>query len=59
MVYLLAFIGVVTLTVVGWRILGTARIHPRPAPPLAPDDDPDFLRDIATRAQPPNDNDDN
>ena len=58
MVYLLAFIGMVALIVVGWRILSPAWTHTRAAPRIAPDDDPDFLREIANRAQHPHDNDD-
>lgn len=48
MLYLFAAIGVVTIAVLLWRMLGdnkvastTPRLHP-----VAPDDDPEFLRKL-------------
>lgn len=47
MIWLFALIGVVTTAVLLWRAFGPGS---RPLPPVvAPDDDPDFLRDLDTR----------
>lgn len=46
MVYLFAAIGVVTIAVLLWRVVGEDRVEataPRRTP-VAPDDDPEFLR---------------
>lgn len=45
--YLLAAIGVATIAVLLWRTLGGQRVGvPSERPPVAPDDDPDFLRKL-------------
>lgn len=48
MLYLLAAIGAVTIAVLLWRALGADRVgvSSRQAP-VAPDDDPEFLRRLA------------
>lgn len=46
--YLLAAIGAVTVAVILWRTLGAQRTGvPSSQPPVAPDDDPEFLRKLA------------
>ncbi|WP_206682432.1 hypothetical protein [Dietzia sp. B44] len=47
-IWLFALIGVVTVAILLWRAFGPGS---RPAPPrvIAPDDDPDFLRDLDGR----------
>ncbi|MFR9731415.1 hypothetical protein ACL03H_19490 [Saccharopolyspora sp. MS10] len=56
MIYVLAAIGALTVAVLMWRAFGP--VHdtasegpsaPRRAAPLAPDDDPDFLRELGER----------
>lgn len=48
MIWLFALIGVVTVAILLWRAFGPGS---RPEPPrvIAPDDDPDFLRDLDRR----------
>ena len=49
MVYLLAAVGALTIAVLMWRAFGpqTAEVAPkRRTAPIAPDDDPDFLRKL-------------
>ncbi|MBB1052241.1 hypothetical protein G6021_14270 [Dietzia sp. CW19] len=48
MIWLFALIGVVTVAILLWRAFGPGS---RSAPPrvIAPDDDPDFLRDLDGR----------
>ncbi|WP_019814992.1 hypothetical protein [Saccharomonospora saliphila] len=48
MLYLLAAIGALTIAVLLWRAFGAERVgvSSRRAAPLAPDDDPDFLRKL-------------
>ncbi|SFQ65293.1 hypothetical protein SAMN05421810_111196 [Amycolatopsis arida] len=48
MLYLLAAIGALTIAVLLWRAFGSERVGvaSRQAP-IAPDDDPDFLRKLA------------
>ncbi|MFI0469871.1 hypothetical protein ACH347_37880 [Saccharopolyspora sp. 5N102] len=51
MIYVLAAIGALTIAVLMWKAFGPqatgeARRRPRQAP-IAPDDDPDFLRRIS------------
>ena len=51
MIWLLAIIGAVTITVLLWRAFGPGS---KPAPPVtAPDDDPDFLKGL--QVDPPDD----
>ncbi|EHR48849.1 hypothetical protein SacmaDRAFT_0548 [Saccharomonospora marina XMU15] len=47
MLYLLAAIGALTIAVLLWRVFGAERVgvSSRQAP-VAPDDDPDFLRKL-------------
>ncbi|GAA2329739.1 hypothetical protein GCM10009854_00650 [Saccharopolyspora halophila] len=49
MIYILAAVGAITVAVLLWKAFGAdaisaARGPQRSAPPVAPDDDPDFLR---------------
>ncbi|MGW5055434.1 hypothetical protein [Actinokineospora sp. NPDC004072] len=48
MVYLLAAVGALTLAVLMWRAFGPqpTDVAQRRRTPLAPDDDPDFLRKL-------------
>lgn len=48
MLYLLAFVAVVTLVVLFWKGFGPQRAA-TPRPVQAPDDDPDFLRGLNPR----------
>lgn len=48
MIYLLALIGLVAVTVMMWRALGTDEPASRTGGVRGPDDDPDFLRGIDT-----------
>lgn len=51
--YVLAAIGAATVTVLIWKAFGPPyQSGGRPA--LAPDDDPDFLRELNRRRQEPN-----
>jgi hypothetical protein len=48
MIYLLAVIGALTIAVLLWRAFGSERVGvPSRQAPIAPDDDPDFLRKLA------------
>lgn len=51
MIYLLAAVGAVTIAVLLWRAFGpqAAEVSQRRSAPLAPDDDPDFLRTLDER----------
>ncbi len=52
MLYLLAAIGALTIAVLLWRAFGADRVGvstPRSEAPLAPDDDPEFLRELNER----------
>lgn len=67
MQYLLAAIGALAIAVLLWRILTAERVgvpadereqrKRKPAPPVAPDDDPEFLRKLGeqTRKEKPED----
>lgn len=45
--YLLAAIGAATIAVLLWRAFNAERVGvPSDRPPVAPDDDPDFLRKL-------------
>lgn len=45
--YLLAAIGAATIAVLLWRAFNSERVGvPSERPPVAPDDDPDFLRKL-------------
>ncbi|WP_020668574.1 hypothetical protein [Amycolatopsis nigrescens] len=47
MIYLLAAIGALTIAVLLWRAFGAERVGvPTRQAPIAPDDDPDFLRKL-------------
>ena len=47
MIYLLAVIGALTIAVLFWRAFGPERVGVSSRrTPLAPDDDPDFLRKL-------------
>ena len=49
MIYILALVGAVTIAVLLWRAFGpesTAQVPSTRHRPLAPDDDPDFLRSL-------------
>ncbi|GAB3009091.1 hypothetical protein LWP59_02195 [Amycolatopsis acidiphila] len=47
MIYLLALIGALTVAVLLWRAFGPERVGvPSRRAPVAPDDDPDFLRKL-------------
>lgn len=47
MIYLLAAIGALTIAVLLWRALGPERVGVSSRrSPVAPDDDPDFLRQL-------------
>ncbi|HJC29182.1 MAG TPA: hypothetical protein H9759_07290 [Candidatus Dietzia intestinipullorum] len=45
MIWLFALIGVITVAVLLWRAFGPAS-QPAPPPVIAPDDDPEFLREL-------------
>jgi hypothetical protein len=52
MLYLLAAIGLVTVGVLFWRLLGHDRIGvSAPRSTIAPDDDPDFLRRLGEQTR--------
>ncbi|MFC4001701.1 hypothetical protein ACFS2C_01220 [Prauserella oleivorans] len=59
MLYLLAAIGALTIAVLLWRVLGAERVGvaTRQAP-IAPDDDPEFLRKLGEQSKKPSDDDD-
>ncbi|GAB3586472.1 hypothetical protein GCM10027445_65300 [Amycolatopsis endophytica] len=46
MIYLLAAIGALTIAVLLWRAFGPERVGVASRTPVAPDDDPDFLRKL-------------
>jgi hypothetical protein len=47
MIYLLALVGALTIAVLLWRAFGPERVGVTSrSAPLAPDDDPDFLRKL-------------
>jgi hypothetical protein len=50
LLYLLAAIGVATIGVLLWRALGPGRVARVPSH-VAPDDDPEFLRQLAERTK--------
>lgn len=53
--YVLAAIGAATVTVLLWKAFGP-QPHGGERPALAPDDDPDFLRELNRKRQEPNEN---
>jgi hypothetical protein len=62
MIYVLAAIGALTIVALMWKAFGPAaagatRGHPRQAP-IAPDDDPDFLRRLKEQQRKPRPSDD-
>jgi len=59
MLYLLAAVGVIAVAVLLWRAFGAspASVAPRRPGPIAPDDDPDFLRRLDERKRRPDDDD--
>lgn len=48
MIYFLAVVGALTIAVLAWKAFGPQReaVEDQRRAPLAPDDDPDFLRQI-------------
>lgn len=47
MIYLLAAVGALTIAVLLWKVLASERVGvPSQPSPIAPDDDPDFLRSL-------------
>ncbi|WP_158886508.1 hypothetical protein [Amycolatopsis anabasis] len=59
MIYLLAAIGALTIAVLLWRAFGAERVGvPTRRAPLAPDDDPDFLRKLGEQQRRPRDEED-
>ncbi|TNC28574.1 hypothetical protein [Amycolatopsis alkalitolerans] len=56
MIYLLALIGALTIAVLLWRAFGPERVgaSSRRAP-VAPDDDPEFLRTLGEQHRRPED----
>jgi len=59
MLYLLAAIGAITIAVVLWRLLGAERVGASTRQsPVAPDDDPEFLRKLGEQKPTTNDEDD-
>lgn len=60
MVYVLAAVGALTVIVLLWRAFGpqTAELGPRrKSVPVAPDDDPDFLRGLSEQNKRPEEDD--
>lgn len=58
MLYILAVFAAVAVVVALWRLLGPQRATGGQRPHrrvLAPDDDPDFLRELDKRTRPPDD----
>lgn len=55
MLYVLATIGAVTVALLLWKAFGPERAAGPRAPGLAPDDDPDFLRELGRRQRPDSD----
>lgn len=52
MLYLLATVGAVTVVLLLWKAFGPEPAPERRQPGLAPDDDPDFLRELGRRQRP-------
>jgi hypothetical protein len=58
MLYLLAAIGALTVAILLWRAFGAERVGvPSAKPPVAPDDDPDFLRKLSEQQREKKDDD--
>lgn len=62
MLYLFALVGAITVAVLLWRAFGAnpaavTERRPRRAAPIAPDDDPDFLRRLGEQKKKPRDED--
>lgn len=58
MIYLLAFVGALTIAVLLWRAFGPERVGVSSRrTPVAPDDDPDFLRKLGEEKRRPEDDD--
>jgi hypothetical protein len=56
MIYLLAAIGALTIAVLLWRAFGAERVGVSSRQtPVAPDDDPDFLRKLGEQQRRPKD----
>lgn len=55
MLYLLATIGAVTVALLLWKAFGPERAAGQHDRMLAPDDDPDFLRELERRQRPDSD----
>lgn len=56
MLYLLAAIGVLTVVVLLWRAFGSERVGVSARQdPVAPDDDPEFLRKLGEQQRKPRD----
>lgn len=56
MIYLLAFVGALTIAVLLWRAFGPERVGVSSRrTPVAPDDDPDFLRKLGEEKRRPDD----
>ncbi|WP_073480158.1 hypothetical protein [Streptoalloteichus hindustanus] len=53
MLYLLAVIGAATVGILMWRAFGPSTLPPRSTrrAPVAPDDDPEFLRKLDERVR--------
>jgi hypothetical protein len=59
MPYVLAFIGLVIVVILVWRALSPGRVGAGARRrPMAPDDDPDFLRKLGEQIKRPDDGDD-
>lgn len=59
MLYLLAVVGAITISVVVWRLLSQERVGAGTRPnPVAPDDDPEFLRKLGEQKPKRSDEDD-
>lgn len=55
MLYVLAMIGAVTVGLLLWKAFGPERGAEPQDTVLAPDDDPDFLRELGRRQRPDSD----
>lgn len=55
MIYLLAAIGALTIAVLLWRAFGPERVGVSSHRSVAPDDDPDFLRQLGEQQRPKDD----
>lgn len=51
LLYLLAFIGAVTVAVLLWRAFGSQHVGVASRRGVAPDDDPEFLRELGEQAR--------